>query len=74
MPLRVVPCNLKLESDTVTKNERKQLEYYLTLKYPISIGEVPEGGYFFQIKDLPGCYSQGETVEEALKNIEEALK
>jgi antitoxin HicB len=58
----------------VTKVERKPLEYYLSLKYPVSIEEAPEGGYFIQIKDLPGCYSQGETVEEVLENIEEARK
>jgi len=50
----------------------KPLKYYLSLKYPVSIEESPEGGYFIQIKDLPGCYSQGETIEEALKMIEEA--
>jgi antitoxin HicB len=54
--------------------ERKPLEYYLSLKYPVSIEEAPEGGYFIQVKDLPGCYSQGETVEEALTNIEEARR
>ncbi len=58
----------------VTNIERKPLEYYLSLKYPVSIEEAPEGGYFIQIKDLPGCYSQGETVEEALENIEEARR
>jgi antitoxin HicB len=52
--------------------ERKPLKYYLSLKYPVSIEEAPEGGYFIQIKDLPGCYSQGETVEEAIENMEEA--
>lgn len=56
----------------VTNIERNPLEYYLSLKYPVSLEEAPEGGYFVQIKDLPGCYSQGETVEEALKMIEEA--
>ena len=58
----------------VTNIERKPLKYYLSLKYPVSIEEAPEGGYFIQVKDLPGCYSQGETVEEALKNVEEACK
>ena len=50
----------------------KPLKYYLSLKYPVSIEESPEGGYFIQIKDLPGCYAQGETIEEALTMIEEA--
>jgi len=58
----------------VTKIERKPLKYYLSQKYPVSVEEAPEGGFFIQIKDLPGCYSQGETLEEALKNIEEARK
>ena len=41
-------------------SERKPLEHFLSLKYPVSIEEAPEGGYFIQIKDLPGCYSQDE--------------
>ena len=56
----------------VENTQRKPLEYFLSLKYPVSIEEAPEGGYFIQIKDLPCCYSQGETVEEAMENINEA--
>ena len=47
-------------------NERKPLEYYFNLAYPVTLEAAPEGGYFIQIEDLPGCYSQGETVEEAM--------
>lgn len=40
---------------------------------PYSIEMTPEKkGYFVKIKELPGCISQGETREEAFKNIEEA--
>lgn len=31
------------------------------------------GGYVVSCPSLPGCYSQGETVEKAMKNIEEAI-
>ena len=31
------------------------------------------GGYVVSCPALEGCYSQGETVEEALANIEEAI-
>lgn len=55
-----------------TITERKPLEHYLNLKYPITFEAAPEGGYFVQIEDLPGCYSQGETIEEAAEMIEEA--
>ncbi|MFG0284523.1 MAG: type II toxin-antitoxin system HicB family antitoxin [Phycisphaerales bacterium JB039] len=33
-----------------------------------------EGGYFVEAPSLPGCYSQGETLEEALANIREAIE
>ena len=56
------------------QTERKPLEYYLGLKYPATFEEAPEGGYFIQIEDLPGCYAQGETVEEAKEMIEIARR
>lgn len=31
------------------------------------------GGYMVEVPSLPGCYSQGETEEEALANIREAI-
>lgn len=55
-----------------TATEHKPLEYYLNLKYPVTLEAAPEGGYFVQIEDLPGCYSQGESVEEAMEMIDEA--
>lgn len=33
-----------------------------------------EGGYTVYVPSLPGCISQGETKEEALKNIKEAIE
>jgi antitoxin HicB len=52
--------------------EKQPLEYYLKLRYSITIDSDTEGGYVAQIKDLPGCLTQGETLEETMKNIEEA--
>ena len=34
-------------------NERKPLEYYISLKYPVTLVAAPEGGYFVKIEDLP---------------------
>jgi antitoxin HicB len=31
-------------------------------------------GYLATIPDLPGCVSDGDTPEEALKNVQEAIK
>ncbi|MEA5535390.1 type II toxin-antitoxin system HicB family antitoxin [Crocosphaera sp. XPORK-15E] len=58
---------------TINKElERPSLDYFLSLKYPISIYPEDEGGYTALIPDLPGCITQGETLEEVVMNIEEA--
>jgi predicted RNase H-like HicB family nuclease len=57
-----------------TKTERKPLEFYLGLKYPITIIPDVSGGYVAEIEDLPGCMTQGETLEETFGNMEEARR
>ncbi len=52
--------------------EKQSLEYYLNLKYSISIIPEEQGGFTALIPDLPGCMTQGETIEEVVINIEEA--
>jgi predicted RNase H-like HicB family nuclease len=42
--------------------------------FPVVLIPQPEGGYFVQCPTLPGCYSQGESVEECLTNIREAIE
>ena len=32
-----------------------------------------EGGYGVTVPALPGCVSQGETIEDAIKNVKEAI-
>lgn len=55
-----------------TRGEAKPLEYYLELNYPVTLYRAEEGGFAAEIEDLPGCLTQGETVEEVIENIEEA--
>jgi predicted RNase H-like HicB family nuclease len=42
-------------------------------KYAVVIHEDQEGGYWAEVPALPGCYSQGESVEELMSNIREAI-
>ncbi len=57
---------------TNKKQITKSLDYYLSLKYPMSVYPEEEGGYTILIPDLPGCMTQGDTLEEVLENINEA--
>lgn len=41
--------------------------------YAVIIHEDPEGGFWAEVPALPGCYSQGETVDELKQNIREAI-
>lgn len=43
-------------------------------EYTAVFEEEKKGGYSVWIPTLPGCASQGETFEEALKNIKEAIE
>lgn len=38
------------------------------------IPEEVEGGFVVQYPDLPGCISAGDTIEEALANLQEAKR
>ncbi len=44
------------------------------LKFKIKLESCDEGGYIVSCPALPGCHSQGETVEEATVNIKEAIE
>ncbi len=41
--------------------------------YNVIFQKEEEGGYSVWVPSLPGCASQGETFEEALNNIKEAI-
>lgn len=46
------------------------------LQYPVTIRPLSEeegSGYLIEFPDLPGCIADGETIEEALHEAEDAL-
>lgn len=51
----------------------EDVEYYMSLPYTVEIRRT-EGGYFARVEELPGCLSQGETKEDALSMIEDAMR
>lgn len=51
---------------------KKDLPYYLALRYPYELTPCSEGGYFARHPDLDGCATQAETVQEAIASLEAA--
>jgi predicted RNase H-like HicB family nuclease len=44
------------------------------MKLQIVLEPSEEGGYTVFVPSLPGCISEGDTKEEALQNIKEAIE
>jgi antitoxin HicB len=47
------------------------------LEYPVLIEPLPPedcGGFLASVPDLPGCMSDGDTPEEALPNVRDAVE
>lgn len=44
------------------------------LRYTIKLHpDKKQGGYWVTVPALPGCFSQGDTLEDAIKNAREAI-
>ena len=44
------------------------------MQFKVILEPSDEGGYTVYAPSLPGCISEGESVEEALENIKEAIE
>ena len=55
------------QTKQLTKNS---LEHYLNLKYPVTLYTDEDSGYTAEIKELPGCLTQAQTLEEVWQNID----
>jgi antitoxin HicB len=44
-----------------------------TYDFKVILEPDETGGYVVSCPSLPGCYTQGETIEEALENIKEVI-
>ena len=44
------------------------------MKLKIIVHEAEEGGYWAEVPSIPGCATQGETFEELLQNLYDAVE
>lgn len=44
------------------------------MRYPVVVHKDPESDYGVTVPDLPGCFSAGETFDEALEQAVEAIE
>lgn len=48
----------------------------IAIGYPFKARAMPAsegGGWHVTVPDLPGCMSDGDTIEEAMANVEDAI-
>jgi len=44
------------------------------MKLKVVVHEAEEGGFWAEVPAIPGCFTQGETWDELLNNIYEAVE
>jgi predicted RNase H-like HicB family nuclease len=44
------------------------------MKLKVVVHEAEEGGYWAEVPSIPGCATQGETFEDLLHNLYEAVE
>ncbi len=55
-------------------NDQKLSTEYRGLQLSLFIEKDEDGFYVVECPDLEGCYTQGKTIDEALKNIREVIE
>lgn len=44
------------------------------MKIKVVVHEAEEGGFWAEVPAIPGCATQGNTLEELMKNVQEAVE
>ena len=58
-----------------TKNKiNEEVEKYMQLPYTIKLIKEDDGTYYVSVDELPGCASMGDTVNEAMEMIKDAMR
>lgn len=44
------------------------------MKIKVLVHEADEGGYWAEVPSIPGCATQGDSIEELVSNLHEAIQ
>jgi predicted RNase H-like HicB family nuclease len=44
------------------------------MKIKVIVHEADEGGFWAEVPAIPGCATQGETIDELIRNLHEAIE
>ncbi len=47
---------------------------HTSLNFTVLIKQDEDGMYIAKVPDIPGCYTQGKTVEQAVERVREAIQ
>jgi predicted RNase H-like HicB family nuclease len=47
---------------------------FQNMKIKVVVHDAEEGGFWAEVPAIPGCASQGETMDELLRNVHEAIE
>jgi len=53
---------------------KKYRGWRLSMKIKVVVHTAEEGGYWAEVPAIPGCFTQGDSWDELLKNIYEAIE
>jgi len=45
-----------------------------SMKFKVIVHDAEAGGYWAEVPAIPGCATQGETMEELVQNLHEAIE
>lgn len=58
----------------VTRMKKHRVQKGKNRHFPVVVSRGEDGFYIVQCPSLPGCFTQGKTLDEALKNIKEVIE
>jgi len=73
MGVRCITPARKIEEDRLGIDIRISWEAEVTMRYKVLLHRTDEG-ISVSVPGLPGCWSEGDTEEEALENIRDAIR